>query len=345
MRILVNTPDLRILGGVANHYLGLRNFWTEEVYYNNVGRRKHGMPGVIMLPYDVIKFIVKLLIIHPDAVILNPSLGKKALIRDFIFLKISKLFRKETILFIHGFDLNYAKSVDKVWLLENLNSADLIFILADEYRRLLQSWGVKIPIVLATTKVNDTLIESFDVTEKVNNGSLLFLARVEKTKGIYIAIDTYNVLKQEFPNLTLTIAGDGSELAKVKKYVEDKCISGISILGPISGEQLIETYTNASVYIFPTYGEGMPTSVLEAMAFGLPVFTRNVGGLKDFFDCDRMGYITDSFDPSVFANAIKQYLYDPALYQRVSRYNHYYAVEHFLASKVAKTIENEIKNL
>lgn len=346
MRILVNTPDLRILGGVANHYLGLRKYWTEEVYYNKVGRRWYGIPGIILLPYDIIKFIVKLLMLNPDAVILNPSLGKKALLRDFLFLKISKLFRRKTILFIHGFDLNYAEGADKVWLSENFNSADLIFVLADEFRLLLQSWGVKVPIVLTTTKVDDQLIERFDIKEKANTGNLLFIARIERAKGVYIAIDAYNILKREFPELTMTIAGNGSELARVKKYIEEKCISGITVLGAISGEQLIETYTNAAISIFPTYyGEGMPTSVLEAMAFGMPVFTRKVGGLKDFFDSSRMGYITYSVEQEEFANAIKHYLNDPSLYKQVSMYNHNYAIEHFLASKVAIAIEREINNI
>ena len=89
----------------------------------------------------------------------------------------------------------------------------------------------------------------------------------------------------------------------------------------------------------------MPTSVLEAMAFGLPVFTRNVGGLKDFFVAGQMGFITDSLNAEDFANAIKSFLSDQELYRQVSRYNHHYACEHFLASKVAALIENELANI
>ena len=45
----------------------------------------------------------------------------------------------------------------------------------------------------------------------------------------------------------------------------------------------------------------MPTVVLEAMAFGLPILTRNVGGLVDFFKNDKMGFITDSLEPKDFS--------------------------------------------
>lgn len=345
MKVLVNTPDLRILGGVANHYLGLREFWTEKVHYNVVGRRKCGVPGVLMLPYDLLKFIFKLIFSRPDVVIMNPSLGKSALVRDFFFLRIAKLFRIKTAVFVHGFNMDYAEIVDKKWISKHLNRADLIFVLAEQFRNLLVSWGVKTRIELTTTKVDDKLINNFDIDEKVNTGNLLFLARIEKAKGIYIAVDAYRILKHEFGDLTLTIAGDGSELNNVRQYIEQHNVEGVRILGSVSGRQLVETYASGSISILPSYGEGMPTSVLEAMAFGLPVFTRNVGGLKDFFVAGQMGFITDSLNAEDFANAIKSFLSDQELYRQVSRYNHHYACEHFLASKVAALIENELANI
>ena len=87
----------------------------------------------------------------------------------------------------------------------------------------------------------------------------------------------------------------------------------------------------------------MPTVVLEAMAFGLPVFTRKVGGLADFFENGKMGYITDSLDPKDFAEAMIPYLEDIEQTKKVSQYNAKYAKEHFMASSVAKQIENTIK--
>ena len=59
MKLLINTPSLKFLGGgVANHYIGLRTFWTENVKYNVVGRRggKSGS-GKYWLPWDIFKFI------------------------------------------------------------------------------------------------------------------------------------------------------------------------------------------------------------------------------------------------------------------------------------------------
>ena len=62
MRILINTPRLIPQGGVANHYLGLWNYWTEHVIYNPIGKKgnKTGS-GIYRLPVNILTFIRKIL--------------------------------------------------------------------------------------------------------------------------------------------------------------------------------------------------------------------------------------------------------------------------------------------
>lgn len=88
----------------------------------------------------------------------------------------------------------------------------------------------------------------------------------------------------------------------------------------------------------------MPTVVLEAMAFGLPVITRYVGGLCDFFEDGKMGRITDSMDSNVYAELTEPLLNNPIVAKDISRYNHEYALSHFMASKVAENIESIVLN-
>ncbi len=349
MKILINTPSLKLLGGVANHYLGLKDYWTEDVKYNTVGKRSHkSRSGLLWLPFDIVKFIFRLLSFRPDVVLLNPSLGKSALKRDFIFLSIANKMGFKIVILIHGFDWDYAKTVDKHWVSTNLNNASLILVLANAIKETLYGWGVSVPIALTTTKVNDKILDgylpSLNRTGKVFN--ILFLSRIEKTKGIFIAIDSYNILKRQYHNLRLTIAGDGNDLENAKEYVKKNNIRDVIFTGRLDGKAVAEAYINADIYSFPSYyGEGMPTSVLEAMAFGLPVFTRNVGGLVDFFENGKMGYISDSLDASDFAKAMVPYIEDAELTRKVSIYNAEYAKSHFMASHVAKNIEQYCKQI
>ena len=343
MKILINVPSLKLLGGVANHYLGLKEYWTDNVKYNTIGKRSNKSgSGLFWLPYDILKFIIKLLIFRPDVVLLNPSLGKSALKRDFIFLNIARYFKFKIVVFIHGFDWDYAINADKGWISKNLNKASLVLVLAKAFIDELCKWNVNTPIALTTTKVNEKMLDGYDPTKSrtgiVNN--ILFLARIEKAKGVYIAVDSYDILKHKYNWLTLTIVGDGKELKNLQEYVKEKNIPDVIFTGRLDGQDVVNAYKNADLFSSASYGEGMPTTVLEAMAFGLPIFTRNVGGLVDFFENRKMGYITDSVDSIDFANAMEEYIRDRDFTKHVSDYNAQYAKKYFYASIVAKHLQN-----
>jgi len=346
MKILINVPSLKFLGGVANHYLGLKPYWNENIKYNTIGKRQEkDTSGKYYLPWDIIKFISKVIFWRPDAVLLNPSFRRTAMVRDIIFLLISSVMKQKTFVFFHGWDKEYANRQNKKRLIKILNHTSGIFVLANEFKDELLMMGIKVPIFHGTTKVDDKLTEGFNIDDrngKIN--TLLFLSRVEIEKGVLIAIDTFKILKQKYPALKFKITGNGKALSKSKEYVKNNNIKDIEFTGALWGKKLIESFSSSDVYIFPSFAEGMPTSVLEAMAFGLPVVTRKVGGLADFFENDKMGYITESFEPKVFAREIDKLIKSPERCREISRYNYHYAKENFMASKVAKYIESTIKN-
>jgi len=345
MKILINIPSPKFIGGVANHYKGLKPYWSENVKYNIIGKRsKKDLGGKYYLPWDIIKFISKIIFYHPDAVLLNPSFRRTSMIRDMIFLFISSTMKQKTFIFFHGWDKKYSIKPDKKKLIKTLNRAKGIFVLANEFKNELLRLGINVPIFHGTTIVDDKLTDGFKIEKR--NGhikTLLFLSRVEIEKGIIIAINTFKILKQQYPLLKFKITGDGKALDKSKEYVKNNNIKDVEFTGELSDIYLTDAFNSGDIYIFPSYAEGMPTSVLEAMAFGLPVITRKVGGLTDFFENDKMGYITESLEPKDFAFEIKKLINSPEKCKKISEYNYHYARKHFMASKVATDIETTIK--
>jgi hypothetical protein len=98
MKILVTTPDTGLLGGVSNHYKGLKPFWKESVTYHfNAGRRK--IPGIILFPFELLFLFLRLSFNAYDVVLLNPSLTKSALIRDAVFLRVASFFNLKKVVF------------------------------------------------------------------------------------------------------------------------------------------------------------------------------------------------------------------------------------------------------
>ncbi len=347
MKLLVNTPNLSILGGVANHYQGLRKYWTEDVRYNTVGRRTlWRFSGWFWWPYDVVKFVVKLLWIRPDAVLLNPSLGKNAVKRDFFFLHVALLFRKRTFLFFHGFNMKIGAVMNHRTFCRRLNRCAGVFVLADEFRTALRSWGVAVPIEIVTTKVDDNLLDGVMVKERDQVRKVLFLARITREKGSFVALRACVIVQKRYPDLLLYVVGDGPVLAEAKTQCVRSQFRNVHFTGRLSGKALTQIYEQSDLYLFPTFhDEGMPTSVLEAMAFGLPVVTRPVGGVNDFFEDERMGFLVDSLQPEDFAEKVAYFVEHPECVRQVSNWNHAYALEHFMASRVARDFERKVRLL
>ena len=148
MKLLITCPKLKLLGGVANHYIGLRPYWNETVKYQEIGKRNnHNGSGKLWLLYDLIVFIKNLIFFKPDCVLLNPSIGKTALKRDFLFQTIANKLGFKTAIFIHGFNLQTFEILNKDWLTKNLNKNILIFVLANKFKKLLEDIGVIAPII------------------------------------------------------------------------------------------------------------------------------------------------------------------------------------------------------
>jgi len=136
------------------------------------------------------------------------------------------------------------------------------------------------------------------------------------------------------------VAGDGLEFAGAKRYAEVQGIENVNFTGYITGSAKHKAFLEADVFLFPTYGEGLPISVLEAMAYGLPVITRPVGGIKDFFVNGTMGYLIESKEPRDFAELMGTLLRDPESLERIGTFNRNYAREHFGADRVASRLQD-----
>jgi glycosyltransferase involved in cell wall biosynthesis len=181
-------------------------------------------------------------------------------------------------------------------------------------------------------------IESRETNEDAGF-EILFLSRVERYKGIRETVDAYRLLRSRSDRVRLTIAGVGQDLEGIKRYVREQEIEGVTFTGHLVGESKARAFLRSSVYVLPSHSEGMPISVLEAMAYGVPVVANRTGGLRDFFEHGKMGFLADRPGPELLSDMIGNLLQDRELARRISVYNHQYAKTRFAASTVARRLE------
>lgn len=146
---------------------------------------------------------------------------------------------------------------------------------------------------------------------------LLFVGRLIRRKGVDILIEAVRLLAAEHPGLTLTVAGDGPERARLEGMVRDYGLQEqVRFPGFLDRASLADTYRRAGVFVLPALSDAMPNVVLEAMAAGLAIITTRTGAQELLND---NGQIVERADPEALRASIARYLRDRDLLVRHQR--------------------------
>lgn len=342
MKVLINTPRLVQPGGVANMYRILRQHLEPTVEYFEVGATPNEVNIVdrlVRTARDYRHFHRKISSKGFTLVHLNPSLRFGSIVRDALFLLIARSSQIPVLVFFHGWnDEIFQKPrtlTSRIFQL-SFKEASGIVVLAEQFRKQLYSLGFRSPVFKLTPCVDDSIFRHSIPNREPSLTRILYLSRLDHGKGVIEAIKIFAKLKRKQSAIQLAIAGDGPLRKTAELYVEKQGISGVTFVGHIEGQEKYNLFVGSDIYLFPTFlPEGLPTTVLEAMAFGLPVVTRTVGGLNDFFEHGQMGFATDGRSIDIFVGYLEQLLSDTELRHRISRHNRQFANENFSASKVA----------
>ena len=353
MKVLIVGPNQNAQGGVASYYASVYPKISDDIVeakYLEIGSsfsNKHFTHPI----NDQVNFWKTIKQLNPDIIHINPSLGIKSFIRDGLFIFLAKLCNKKILVFFRGWDKKFENTLSKklLWFFKiTYGRADGFIVLAKSFSEILRTWEIKKPIFLGNTAVADELIDEFSIDQKLihlkktKTLKVLYLARLEKQKGILELIDSINLLVKQDLAIVLTIAGDGPILNEVIQKVEKLNLQKtINIVGYVRGKEKIDVFNTHDIYCLPTqYGEGMPNSILEAMAFGMGIVTCPVGGIVDFFDTNKMGTLLNTIDPNEIAKAISSMISNRDKLFEISAFNHSYAQKHFLASSAAEFLRS-----
>ncbi len=343
-QILVSCPRSKS-GGVYQFVSNILPFLPGTPILLYRGSKKTGIriPGSVWLLLTLLKAMIILVFRRPEYAIVNSSLSKECLIRDGVLIRLLRMFGKPVYLIIHGFEEDALKY--DVLLRNTYFKAQKIFVLAHSFAQQLRGCGYKGKIITQYNPIAIDLLEKLKLkplNERMDN--LLFLSRVEANKGIFITLEMFQQYQQINHKASLVVAGDGNALTQAKAYTVDNGIKNVDFLGFITGQDKERAYLQADVMILPTtHKEGLPITVLEAMAAGVIVLTRPIGGLVDLYEQIDYGAITDSLSARDYLE-ILQKLGNERDVLEIKKQNREYAVEHFHPQKIVEGLMQEIGN-
>ncbi len=144
----------------------------------------------------------------------------------------------------------------------------------------------------------------------------LFMGEIGDRKGTFDLVDAMPAVLAQVPGARFRFGGNG-DVAGLKARLADRGVAGSAdVLGWVSGEAKQAEFAGASVYCLPSYHEGLPMSVLEAMAAGLPVLSTPIAGIPEAVIDGQTGALVPPGDVAGLSAALRRLLGDGA-YARI----------------------------
>jgi len=249
-------------------------------------------------------------------IVLDLFSGKNAIIFAEVISFLTRLIGSKLIIVLRGGNLPFLLKIDRKRVSRLVNRANII-ISPSQYLASYFNFVKKIKII-----PNSIEIKKYKYNNRINNKpKILFLRSFHKLTRPQDAIMAVNLLAEEYPEITLGMAGwdeDGT-LAECIALVEKLGLKErVKFLGKLEKKEIYSLSDDYDLFIHTMMVDNTPVSVIEAMALGLNIVATNVGGLPYLIDDNKTGLLVDPKDVKAMAAAIKYYLEnsDQALFMR-----------------------------
>lgn len=204
-------------------------------------------------------------------------------------------------------------------------------------RSLISDYGVppyKVTCVYSGSNVKVALNEKFD-ENRFSKKNILFVGVDWLRKGGPVLVEAFRLVRNVFPEATLTIAGCNPELD----------IPGCNVIGKLSLEEVKKCYNEASVFCLPTLLEPFGISFLEAMAHKLPIVATHIGAIPDFVHEGKNGYLVQPNDIMQLGNALVRMLESENKCREFGEYGSRLFWERYTWENTGARLTEEINNI
>ena len=151
--------------------------------------------------------------------------------------------------------------------------------------------------------------ERFFVERKYLTNSpvrLLYVGTWLDRKGVYYLAEAFNSIAGKVPGVTLTVAGCQISAEQAKRSFAPECREQVRIIPRLSREEMPGLYASHDIFVFPSLMEGMPLTLLEAMATGMPVVVTEIPGMAEIVEDGFNGLLVQPTDAAGLALAVER---------------------------------------
>lgn len=323
---IVLAPSRHAISGVSTHAnlllasaLG-REFALIHFQVGSEGRSETPAVRAWRLLWSPIALALRILLAGAAVVHINTSLNRRAWWRDLAYLIAARLCGARVVYQVHGGDLPRrfaARHLPAPLLRKALRLPDAVVVLASGELAAYREFVPGQRILAMPNGIDFDACRARRARPPRRRDApfqLLYVGRLARGKGLAETFEALALARRGGVSAELTVAGSGSEEAPLRKLAMQLGIAdAVRFVGPVFAEAKRALFESAEALLLPSHSEGLPYTLLEAMAAGLPVIATPVGAIPDVVDEGVHGLLVPVGDTAAIAAAIAKIAARPAL--------------------------------
>ncbi len=344
-KVLMCGSKLTVKGGmvsVIKNYLGYDKWDDYNVLYVPTHTEKNKIIVAFYFLFSYIK-IFYLGLTKKISVAYLHTAEKGSFYRKAMIVRTLKKMHIPTIMHHHAaeFEEFYASLSDKKkkYVNDTLTMTDINIVLS---KTLIPMITTKAPD--ANVKVLYNAVKSYPKNPYNRQGkTVLFLGRLGKRKGVYDLLQAMVSLDKKIdPKVKFALCGDG-EIEEVSTKVKELGLEHrIAHIGWIDGKKKAELLKDTIINVLPSYNEGLPMTILETMAYGIPNLSTSIASIPEVIeDCDN-GYLINPGDITALEEKLEKLLNESELREKFSEKSYELICSDFALEKHMATVKEYI---
>jgi len=343
--ILTIGPDYKTLKGGIASVLEVYSKYDAQFKFLPTHSSESTIKNILFFPLKYLH-ILFFLLTHPNYKIVHiHGSSYISFYRKYLFfLTLKYLLRQKIIYHIHGSEyqvfVENSNRLVGVMIRHMMEKSDAIICLSIQWKQFFEENLTlkRIYILNNIVPLPSDIVKNIVKNREDKKISFLLLGRVGKRKGIFDLIDTVYKNRDYFlGKIEIVIGGDG-EIERLKKEIKEyRLEETIKYIGWVSGTKKDTLLANSDVYLLPSYNEGLPISILEAMSYKKPIISTDVGGISTIVKNDFNGFLIKAGDKEALFTGMKYFIENR---EKIDEYGHnsFQMSKDFLPEKVIENL-------
>ncbi len=226
--------------------------------------------------------------------------------RKSFFAATARRFGVPSIIHLHGSEMKTfygsLSPLRQAVVKHSLEHAGRVVVLSESWRKFVAEIAPQAHIEVIHNYV--TVPVERPRAPHASDFNVLFLGLLGHRKGIYDLLDCWPTVLQTVPGARLLVGGNGEVELAIRRASAQGVSTSVDFLGWVDGAQKLDLFGIADAFVLPSYNEGLPMSVLEAMSWGKPVVATRVGAIPELITNELDGLLVTAGDQMALADAL-----------------------------------------